>query len=327
MDFIQIPYEGLAVERLRRGAAAPLIDPEEGLARTAPRRGREVRAGHGAARAPPGLHAGRRRGPRGRHQLHRRGGQRPEHGLAHAQPAHGFGTGVVMGRLGFTFNCRGDYFSLMPGQANALEPGKRPRSTLQSTLVIKDGKPFLVTGSPGGDDQCMRTMQTFLNMVEFGMNVQQAIEAPRWSTRAFPVVSFPHVMYPGDLMLESRVPAGQSRKRARRERTQGAASGRVVAGTRTPRSRWTPRPACSAPAPIRAWTPTRWPGDQARRPSAYDRVYELLRDEPTKPSWRGSRPSSGSPASARCPRTSPTSAARRSSCATNCGPRASTTPN
>ena len=67
----------------------------------------------------------------------------------------------------------------MPGQANALAPGKRPRSTLQSTLVTKDGKPFLVTGSPGGDDQCMRTMQTFLNMVEFGMNVQQAIEAPR----------------------------------------------------------------------------------------------------------------------------------------------------
>ncbi len=118
----------------------------------------------------------------------------------------GFGTGVVMGRLGFPFNCRGDYFSLKRGQANALEPGKRPRSTLQSTLVTKDGKPFLVTGSPGGDDQCLRTLQTFLNMVEFGMNVQQAIEAPRWSTRAFPSSPFPHVMYPGDLMLESRVP-------------------------------------------------------------------------------------------------------------------------
>ena len=40
-------------------------------------------------------------------------------------------------------------------------------------------------GSPGGDDQCLRTLQTFLNVVDFGMNVQQAIEAPRWSTRAF----------------------------------------------------------------------------------------------------------------------------------------------
>ena len=58
-----------------------------------------------------------------------------------------------MGDLGFILNCRGDYFSLVPGHANALEPGKRPRSTLQGTLVMKEGKPFLVTGSPGGDDQ------------------------------------------------------------------------------------------------------------------------------------------------------------------------------
>jgi gamma-glutamyltranspeptidase/glutathione hydrolase len=118
----------------------------------------------------------------------------------------GFGTKVVMGDLGFILNCRGDYFSLVPGHANALEPGKRPRSTLQGTLVMKDGKPFLVTGSPGGDDQCMRTMQTFLNIVEFGMNVQQAIEAPRWSTRSFPASPFPHTMYPGEMSVESRVP-------------------------------------------------------------------------------------------------------------------------
>ena len=72
----------------------------------------------------------------------------------------GFGTKIVMGNLGFIFNCRGDYYSLVPGHANALEPGKRPRSTLQGTLVMKDGKPFMITGSPGGDDQCMRTIQT-----------------------------------------------------------------------------------------------------------------------------------------------------------------------
>jgi gamma-glutamyltranspeptidase/glutathione hydrolase len=117
----------------------------------------------------------------------------------------GFGTSVVMGELGFSFNCRGDYFSLVPGHANALEPGKRPRSTLQSTLVTKDGKFFLVTGSPGGDDQCMRTLQTFLNIVEYDMNVQQAIEAPRWSTRSFPMSYFPHAMYTGEVSLEARV--------------------------------------------------------------------------------------------------------------------------
>jgi len=118
----------------------------------------------------------------------------------------GFGTGVVMGDTGLIFNCRGDYYSLVPGEANALAPGKRPRSTLQTTLVMKDGKPHMVMGSPGGDDQIMRTMQTFLNMVEFGMNVQQAIEAPRWSTRSFPASPFPHTMYPGEMSVESRVP-------------------------------------------------------------------------------------------------------------------------
>ena len=71
---------------------------------------------------------------------------------------------------------------------------------------MKDGKPLLVTGSPGADDQCMRTMQTLLNMVDFGMNMQQAIEAPRWSTRSFPASPFPHTMYPGDLLLEGRIP-------------------------------------------------------------------------------------------------------------------------
>ncbi len=117
----------------------------------------------------------------------------------------GFGTGVVMADLGFIFNCRGDYYSLIPGEANALAPGKRPRSTLQSTLVMKDGQPHMVMGSPGGDDQIMRTMQTFLNIVEFGMNVQQAIESPRWGTRSFPASPFPHTMYPGEMSVEDRI--------------------------------------------------------------------------------------------------------------------------
>lgn len=118
-----------------------------------------------------------------------------------------WGTGVVMADLGFILNCRGDYFSLVPGEANALEPGKRPRSTLQSTLVMKDGRPYMVLGSPGGDDQVMRTMQTLINHIDFGMNVQQAIEAPRWSTSSFPASPFPHTMKPGDLSVESRIPA------------------------------------------------------------------------------------------------------------------------
>src|SRR3989475_5250553 len=118
----------------------------------------------------------------------------------------GFGTGVVMGTTGIIFNCRGDYYSLIAGEPNALEPGKRPRSTLQSTLVMKDGQPFMITGSPGGDDQVMRTIQTLMNVVDFGMNIQQAIESPRWSTRSFPASPFPHTMYPGEMSVETRVP-------------------------------------------------------------------------------------------------------------------------
>ncbi len=131
----------------------------------------------------------------------------------------GFGTGVVMGDLGFSLNCRADYFSLIPGHANALHPFKRPRITLQSTVVFQDDKPVFVFGSPGGDEQCQRTLQTFLNLVEFGMNIQQAIEAPRWATRSFPSSIFPHAMYPGDLALEDRIPQATREALARKGHT------------------------------------------------------------------------------------------------------------
>ena len=116
------------------------------------------------------------------------------------------GSGVVMGGTGILFNCRGDYYSLVRGEANALEPGKRPRSTLQSTLIMKDGEPFGILGSPGGDDQVMRTIQTLINLVDFGMNIQQANESPRWSTSSFPSSVFPHTMSPGVAAVEARIP-------------------------------------------------------------------------------------------------------------------------
>ena len=119
----------------------------------------------------------------------------------------GWGSGIVLADLGFMLNCRGDYFWLQEGHPNALLPRKRPRSTLTPTLILKDGKPFMAVGSPGGDDQCMRIMQTFLNVVEFDMNIQAAIEAPRATTNGFPSSVFPHAMTPGHLSVESRVAA------------------------------------------------------------------------------------------------------------------------
>ena len=111
-----------------------------------------------------------------------------------------------MADLGFIFNCRGDYYSLVAGRGQRARAGQAAASTLQSTLVMKDGQPFMIIGSPGGDDQVFRTVQTLLNMIDFGMNVQQAIEAPRWSTRSFPASPFPHTMYPGEMSVEARVP-------------------------------------------------------------------------------------------------------------------------
>lgn len=116
-----------------------------------------------------------------------------------------FGTGVVLADLGFMLNCRGDYYSLDAQHPNSLQPGKRPRSTLTPTIVIKEGEPYMIIGSPGGDEQPTRIAQTFLNVVEFGMNIQEAIEAPRWSTTSFPASEFPHTMYAGNIAVESRI--------------------------------------------------------------------------------------------------------------------------
>ena len=105
----------------------------------------------------------------------------------------------------------------------------------------------------------MRTVQTLLNMVDFGMNVQQAIEAPRWSTRSFASSVFPHRMSPRRFV---RGVAGA------RSRPEGAAGQRAQAATAGPgrsaptrRSSSIRRPACSAPAPTRASKPTPGPGE------------------------------------------------------------------
>ena len=204
MDFIKIPYDGLLSKDYAR-ERRKLIDPEKASLELRPgtpekyagasalnRPVREVLEGNASHDGDTSYIAVVDK----------------DHNMVSFEPSlHSlFGTGVVMGDTGIIFNCRGDYYSLVPGEANALAPGKRPRSTLQSTLIMKDGQPYAILGSPGGDDQIMRTMQTLINMLDFGMNIQQAIESPRWSSRAFPASPFPHTMYPGDMAVESRIP-------------------------------------------------------------------------------------------------------------------------
>jgi gamma-glutamyltranspeptidase/glutathione hydrolase len=205
MDFIHIPYEGLlskeyAAERRK------LIDPDKASLELRPGSPEKFIKGAALLNRPVSINLSGEADHVG-DTSYITAVDKDRNMVSFEPSLHsGFGTGVVMGDTGIIFNCRGDYYSLVAGEANALEPGKRPRSTLQSTLVMKDGKPHMVLGSPGGDDQVMRTLQTLLNMIDFGMDVQQAIEAPRWSTRSFPASPFPHTMYPGDLSVESRIP-------------------------------------------------------------------------------------------------------------------------
>ena len=89
-----------------------------------------------------------------------------------------FGSGIVVDGGGFVLNNRLPCFYLDDGNVNILAPGKRTRHTINPALALKDGKPFLAWNTPGGDNQPQAMLQAFLAVVEFGMNVQQAVEAP-----------------------------------------------------------------------------------------------------------------------------------------------------
>lgn len=112
---------------------------------------------------------------------------------------------VIAGDTGIPLTQRAQSFLLVAGHPNELAGGKRPRVTLSPTLVTKDGKPFLTLATPGGDNQDQALLQLLLNIVEFGMNAQQAVEAPRIQTRHL-VSSFDnHAMNPGDLLIDDRI--------------------------------------------------------------------------------------------------------------------------
>jgi gamma-glutamyltranspeptidase/glutathione hydrolase len=117
------------------------------------------------------------------------------------------GSPVVEG-LGFPLGTRVQTFYLDAHHPNALAPRKRPRTTLTPTLVLRDGAPAMVFGTQGGDQQDQWTLQVFLNLVEFGMEVQEAVEAARFSSVHFPSSFYPHGATPGGLRVERRLPEG-----------------------------------------------------------------------------------------------------------------------
>src|SRR5262249_26524524 len=103
-----------------------------------------------------------------------------------------FGSGIVVDGGGFVLNNRLPCFYLDDGNVNLLAPGKRTRHTISPALALKDGKPFLAWNTPGGDNQPQAMLQAFLNVVEFGMNVQQALESPTITSTSFHESVYPH---------------------------------------------------------------------------------------------------------------------------------------
>jgi gamma-glutamyltranspeptidase / glutathione hydrolase len=92
----------------------------------------------------------------------------------------GMGSGLVADRLGFMFQDRGELYSLDPKAANVYAPGKRPFHTIIPGFVMKDGNPFLAFGLMGGDMQPQGHVQVLTDIIDFGMNVQEADDAARW---------------------------------------------------------------------------------------------------------------------------------------------------
>ena len=123
----------------------------------------------------------------------------PSGGWLHSSP-------VIPG-LGFCLGTRAQMFTLTPGLPNSLAPGKRPRTTLSPGLALRGGEPYLAFGTPGGDQQDQWSLSFFLNHVEFGMNLQEAIDAPAYHTDHFPSSFYPRGSVPRSLSAEERVGA------------------------------------------------------------------------------------------------------------------------
>lgn len=122
-----------------------------------------------------------------------------------ATPSGAWLPSFVAGDTGIPISSRLQSFLLTAEHPNELKPGKRPRVTLSPTLVMKNGEPYAALSTPGGDNQDQALIQVLLNVTEFGMTPQEAVEAPRFETLHF-VSSFDdHRFQPGVLRVDARI--------------------------------------------------------------------------------------------------------------------------
>ena len=124
-------------------------------------------------------------------------------------PSGGWTPAVIAGKTGIGLSQRMQSFVTAPedGPFNVVEPGKRPRVTLTPTLATKNGKPFLAFAVQGGDSQDQNLLQFFLDVVEFGMNVQEACEAPNINSYQMRSSFGPHDSRPGKMLVNQQLPA------------------------------------------------------------------------------------------------------------------------
>lgn len=122
-----------------------------------------------------------------------------------------FGSGVVAGDTGITLNNRvGRGFSLDPRHPNVLTPGRRTMHTLNAFMAFRGSRPWLVGGTPGGDQQTQWNVQLLTNLVDHGLSLQAAVEAPRWYS--FPGTDPANLGRPMSVRAESRVPDATRRE-------------------------------------------------------------------------------------------------------------------
>ncbi|MFI5846778.1 gamma-glutamyltransferase family protein [Micromonospora chalcea] len=107
--------------------------------------------------------------------------------------------------LGFPLGSRLQMCWLEEGLASTLRPGRRPRTTLSPTLVLRDGEPVMACGTPGGDQQDQWQLLFLLRHLAGGQELQEAIDAPTWHTTSFPASFYPREVEPGVLVLEDRI--------------------------------------------------------------------------------------------------------------------------
>jgi len=116
-----------------------------------------------------------------------------------------FGTGAVIKPLGFLLNSGMERFNLESNHPNALAPGKRPISYCSPTIVCKDGKPYLAFGASNGSGECQTSVQTLTNIIDYQMDIQEAINAPMWRSYCLPASKAPFTANPGVLSVDKRI--------------------------------------------------------------------------------------------------------------------------